>query len=259
MFKLRSALIGYSGFVGGNINSQQKFKDLYNSKNISDIRGKKYQLIVSAATPSLFWKANLEPEDDWKNIQDLIANLKEVTAKHFVLISTIFVYPNPFQVDEDSLIDSKKLTPYGLHRYRLEQFVIKNFPNHTIVRLPNVFGDGIKKNFIYDLIHNNRLDLTHKDSRMQWYDLKNIWKDISVAIDNNIRIVNFSVEPLKAEKIAKYCLNMQFGTITQKPALNHQMYSKYAHLWGSRSKYLYSAKKTLTELKCFILNHKNKT
>ncbi len=248
----KTALIGYTGFVGQNIKDQFEFEDYYNSKNIEDIDGKVYDLIVSAGTYSLVWKANLEPEEDAARIDNLINHLSKVKAKHFVLISTIFVYPDPFNVDEDSIINPEDLSPYGINRYRLEQFVGKRFDSYTIIRLPNLFGNYLKKNFIYDLIFNNRLDLTHKESKMQWYNLKNIWKDISIALENKLKVVNFAVEPIRAKDIAKYCLNLDFKTITAKPALNHNMRTKYAALYNSKSKYLYGKTQIMKELKEFI-------
>ena len=45
---VRSALIGHTGFVGGNIAANAQFTDCYNSKNIAEIRGKSYDMIVCA-------------------------------------------------------------------------------------------------------------------------------------------------------------------------------------------------------------------
>src|SRR6185437_14650747 len=183
---MKSALIGYTGFVGSNIKKQKSFSDYYSSQNIENIKGKEYELIVSAANSSLMWKANLEPEKDWKSIQKYLDIIKNVKAKHFVLISTIEVYENPFNVDEDSPIRISKLKPYGKHRYKLEQAIRQQFKSHTVIRMPNLFGENLKKNFIFDLIHNNRLDLIHKDNSQQWYNLENIWKDITIAVNGNL-------------------------------------------------------------------------
>ena len=35
---MKKALIGYTGFVGSNLQTQIKFDDFYNSKNIQDIK-----------------------------------------------------------------------------------------------------------------------------------------------------------------------------------------------------------------------------
>ena len=55
---MRTALIGYTGFVGGNIKSQHEFDDYYNSKNIADIEGQEYDLVVSAANHAKMWQIN---------------------------------------------------------------------------------------------------------------------------------------------------------------------------------------------------------
>ncbi|WP_417196808.1 RHS repeat domain-containing protein, partial [Akkermansia sp.] len=42
---------------------------------------------------------------------------------------------------------------YGKNRYQLECWVRKHFPSSLIVRLPALFANGLKKNFIFDLMH----------------------------------------------------------------------------------------------------------
>lgn len=248
-----SALIGYTGFIGNNILSQAKFSNLYNSKNIKDIERKSYDLIVSAATTSLKWQANLEPEKDWEVIEKLIDSLKHVQAKFFILISTVDVYPNPQNVNEDTLINPENLTQgYGRNRYKLEKLVVKKFPNTLILRLPQTFGEGLKKNVVFDLIHDNRWDLIHKDNKFQWYNLENIWRDIQIALKNSLKLVNLAVEPLSVEKVAKYTLNLDFTNVTKNPPVNYNMLTKYGYLYGSKTKYLYNKEITLSALKKFI-------
>ena len=152
-----SALIGYTGFIGGNILNQERFDRLYNSKNIEDIRGQEFDLIVCAGAPGVQWLANKEPDKDYESIKRLMNNLEKVKTKEFVLISTILVYSNPSVVDEDTPIDIGDLLPYGRHRRILEEFAESRF-GATIMRLPGLFGKGLGKNIIYDLLHNNRID-----------------------------------------------------------------------------------------------------
>lgn len=255
---MRSALIGYTGFVGSNIANQTSFTDLYNSQNSQDIHDKQYDLIVSAGVSGLMWKANQEPETDKANIQLLINNLKTVTAKHFVLISTIEVYNQTYDIDESTDIDSSLLQRYGLHRLQLEEFIKGNFEKHTIIRLPTLFGEGLKKNFIYDLIHKNRWDLTDKDSKLQWYNLVHIWKDIQIAINHNISLINFAVEPITCAEVASFTLGLDFTTITQNPPRRYDMHSQYARFYDSNTQYLYNKQQTLKELKLFIQKEINK-
>lgn len=149
---MNSAIIGYTGFVGSNLVRQVDFNSLYNSKNIESIIGKKFDLLVCSGAPAVKWLANKEPEKDLENIKRLTKCLGKVAAKKVILISTVDVYPLPVEVDEDTEIDLEVLHPYGKHRLELERFVEARFDS-LIVRLPGLFGDGLKKNIIYDLLH----------------------------------------------------------------------------------------------------------
>ena len=56
-------------------------------------------------------------------------------------------------MDEHTEIDCEGLHAYGLNRYCLECWVREQYPDALIIRLPGLFGQNIKKNFIYDYIH----------------------------------------------------------------------------------------------------------
>ena len=51
----------------------------------------------------------------------LSASFKKINPKEIILISTIDVYKNPINVDEDSEIISQDLEAYGKNRYGAEQ------------------------------------------------------------------------------------------------------------------------------------------
>ena len=147
------SLVGYTGFVGSNLASSYKFDKVYNSKNIEEAFGTNPDLLVYSGVRAEKFLANSDPKKDLEIIENAFNNIKEINPKKIVLISTIDVYKNPVNVNEDSEIEIEGLLPYGLNRYQLEKLVEENFPQHLIVRLPGLYGDNIKKNFIYDLIH----------------------------------------------------------------------------------------------------------
>ena len=127
------ALIGYTGFVGSNIKNQKKFDYYYNSKNINDITNKSFDTVVCSGVSSIKWFANLNPKKDYNNIHSLIKKLKTISFKKFILISTIAVYDNPAD------------NAYGRNRLYLENYIRNNFKNYLIIRLPGLFGKGLKK------------------------------------------------------------------------------------------------------------------
>ena len=245
-----NALIGYTGFVGRNILRQKPFKYLYNTKNIEDIQQKKFNLIVCAAAPGIKWIANKNPGNDLNSVKKLINNLEKVKTEKFVLISTIDVYFKINGVNEESLIKKNNLLPYGKHRRILEEFVESRFDS-TIVRLPGLFGKGLKKNIIYDFIH-NFVKFIPQDSILQFYYLDYIWKDINKALENNLKIINFATEPISVKELAKKVFNFDFNNNVAGKAPYYDMRTKYGYLWGNNSPYLYLKPKVLTDIKSFV-------
>lgn len=249
---MKTALIGYTGFVGGNIEKQGSFDDLYNSKNIADIEGKSYDLVVSAANRADMWRINQDGEKDLADIKEYINHIRHTKIGKLVLISTVGVYKNPNGADEDIAIELDGLTPYGVNRYFLEQFCRHNFDT-TILRLPGLFGNGIKKNVIYDLLHDNNVDRIHKDGMYQYYNLDNIWKDINTALDNNLSLVNLATPPISTEEVAKYAFDIDFNNIPDGvKAAYWDMHSKYASIYGGEKEYLYSKQQELDDLRNFV-------
>ena len=112
----RTALIGYTGFVGGNLNNQYKFTDLYNSKNFQEMKEQEYDIVVCAGVSAVKWMANKEPEKDLASIKALEKILKTIRAKRFILISTIDVYPIAHGKDEDFDCSNVETHAYGTHR-----------------------------------------------------------------------------------------------------------------------------------------------
>ncbi|RUT42881.1 NAD(P)-dependent oxidoreductase [Paenibacillus anaericanus] len=251
-------LVGYTGYVGTTLLTQTDFDDLYNSSNIESIQNKEYGLIVCAAAPAVKWKANQAPQEDLDNINRLITSLKKVRTERFILISTVDVYMNPIDVNEDSYIDPETAEPYGRHRYYLEQFVKENFTNYLIIRLPGLFGKGLKKNFIYDLIHSNAMHLTHHQSKFQFYNMSSLWNDIQTSLNNSVSLVNFATEPVSPFEVAKYSLGTTFLNETEKNPVFYNMRSKHANLFNldGEDGYLKSKDVILQEITAFIEEEK---
>ena len=146
------SLVGYTGFVGGNLKTEGVFDALYNSKNIEEAFGSKPEVLYFSGVRAEKFLANTDPKEDYAIIENAMRNIERIEPQSVVLISTVDVYQNPADVDETTVIATDRLHPYGLNRYRLEQFVSDRFSRHLILRLPALYGNNMKKNFIYDMI-----------------------------------------------------------------------------------------------------------
>ena len=149
----RSCLIGYTGFVGGNLTSQASFSVQFNSQSIGDMAGQCFDTVICAAAPGSMFEANKFPARDQKAIQALINHLSRVETQHFILISSIAVLENSADGSDETNSAFQNTLAYGRHRRVLEAFVEEQFKNSLVVRLPALFGYGLRKNFIFDLLN----------------------------------------------------------------------------------------------------------
>jgi len=248
---LPQALIGHTGFVGGNILRQSRFDCLYNTKNIEKMgEVGRFEIVVCAAPASVKWAANKYPEEDFASIKLLMDVLETIETQKFILISTIDVYPAPRMVDEDFPIDGEGLTPYSKHRRQLELFAENRF-GALVVRLPGLFGSGMRKNIIYDLLHNDQ-KFVHQDGVLQYYNLDNIWRDLSIALKNNLKILNIAPEPTSVKEIAKAAFGIDFDNDLLSPPPLYDMHTKHALFWNREGVYLYDKGTILDELRNFV-------
>lgn len=146
-------IVGHTGFVGGNLTRQTDFSGTFNSKNIEDIVGTRSDVLVCAGIPASMWMANNYPDKDLEQIESLLKLLSQARTEHFVLISSIAVYLQPVDGFDETTITFETDKAYGKNRRFAEEYVLEHFENATVIRLPALFGDGLKKNFLYDLLN----------------------------------------------------------------------------------------------------------
>jgi nucleoside-diphosphate-sugar epimerase len=249
---MKKALIGYTGFVGGNLAAATGFEARFNSHNIDQVSKQKFDLVVVAAPSAVKWQANARPGVDWQSIQNLMDSLAQIKTKQLVQISTVDIYNDFTNADEDNFPDVNSLEPYGAHRYKLEEFVRENFKNCLIVRLPGLFGPGLKKNFIYDLMTTGQSPWTHPDSQFQFYDLRHLWQQIQIAMENNLALLNLATEPVKAKEVAKEVFNIYFNQDTAKAPVIYDMKTKYFKLFGGEAGYIFNKEQVIKDLKAYV-------
>lgn len=189
------ALIGHTGFVGSNLARQMHFDKFYNSKNIEEIRGRSFDTVVCAGAPGAKWLANEWPKEDWMAVCALALNVRLIKFRRLIVISTVDVV--------------SFYSAYAVHRAYLEMAVD---PLANIVRLPALFGSGLKKNALYDLMHGQRLDEIAPNAAYQWYPLRRLGNDIRRVRLADISQINLVSEPITMEEIrARFFPHLTIG------------------------------------------------
>lgn len=252
-----NCLIGYTGFVGLNLQQYYKFDYFYNSKNFAEAKNKSFDTIFFCGMPAVKWYANKHPEEDYNILENIKSILDSVETKKIILISTIDVYDDVTnELDEDYEINYNKNHIYGRNRYLFEEYIKSRYNNYNIIRLPALFGKGLKKNIIYDLINNNNVNDIPVNSSFQWYCLDRLKKDIDIILENDIKICNLFPEPLHTKEIVKtfneiFNINYQFQLeyIGNETIINYNLCSKYCQYFGNNKKYIVDNKEIIKDMK----------
>jgi hypothetical protein len=255
---VRTALIGYTGFVGSNIAAAYDFTDCYNTTNISDIRGRSYDLVVSAASRADSHRINQDGPADLAEIDDYIAVLSGVQAAQLVLISTVCIYPGGTSPDESTPLSVDGLTPYGANRLHMEQTLSQRF-NTLALRLPQLYGIGLKKGIVYDLLNSYRVEFIRPQGRFQYYDLRRLWSDTERALQAGLPTLNIATPPLTSARVAAECFGIDIAdqVVPGEESLFAQMYTRdmrtiHADLLGGPPGYVLDEIAELDALRAFV-------
>lgn len=253
---MTSALIGYTGFVGSNLLRQQSFDATFNSANIEQIAGRCFDLVICAGAPAEKWKANAEPEADSDRIGRLMRALGQVETQKLVLISTVDVFMNPVDVDEESPVPMTGLHAYGRHRRQLEEMIAARFDAH-VIRLPGLYGKGLKKNVIFDFINDN--DVHKIDSRgiFQFYNLDRLSRDIALAIEYGLPLVHLPTEPVSVADVVRAGFDREFTNEVAPVPARYDVQTRYAERFGGTGRYIENRTDELAGIAAFVASERS--
>ena len=206
---MSEAILGYTGFVGGFLRETRPDAELFNSTNFQNLRGRTFDTIYCATVPAVKWLANKDPVGDARAIQaiqDVLATVQ--CRRHFVLISTIDVHDHSTQHQREDQAVIESAEPYGRHRLEFERWVRTEFEAQgahvCVLRLPALFGIGLKKNVLYDLLNARLLHTIRLDSEFQWYSMRWLEGDIQHALEQGIQLAHlYLAEPIRTRDIVE--------------------------------------------------------
>lgn len=238
------ALIGSTGFVGAGLSLQVPFDISVHRTDLNRLDGGTFDEIVCAGLPAAKYLANADPEADWANMLNLVATLSTVHARRFVLVSTVDVFESPRGVDEGSPIGYAARQAYRRNRAWFEAFVRATFDDHLVVRLPGLFGSGLRKNLVYDLLEGRSEQWANVDaaSTFQFFDTATTWSTITTATRAGLRVLNVATEPVAAQRVADL---FDVTLPTTGNEVHYDMQTTHAAAFGRPGRYVATADEQL--------------
>lgn len=242
---MKKIIVGYTGLVGQTLLKNIEFDYKFNSSNINKFNSVEDGCdLYLCCLPATKWQINQEPLLDYNNLYSIFKHLSTKSYSKIYLFSTIDVYSDsPLHVDENYLPQFSNLG-YGCNRYTFELLIKELKSTQTqIIRLSGLFGEGLKKNLIFDLINNHRVEYINPNSKLQWYDLKDLYTDIN-SLPNTSGIYNLFPEPVLTKDIISL---FNITSSMSDPGVVYDYYTQY----GNKN-YWYDSSTSLNKIKSYI-------
>jgi nucleoside-diphosphate-sugar epimerase len=169
----------------------------------------------------------------------------------------VCVYPEGGAPDEDTPLTHEGLTPYGSNRLHQERR-FADAVDTTIVRLPQLYGARLKKGVVYDLANDYRVEHIRPEVRFQHYDVRRLWDDIDLALENELDSLNIATPPLTNARLAREVFDRDISSqVPPEPEsafsrmYTRNMTTRHAELFGGTNGYLVTEDEEFARLRAF--------
>lgn len=168
-------IIGGKGFVGSAyvriLQAQGIEYQIITRENYAEFQGADCDVLINANGNSRKYMADRDSLWDFDaSVRSVAKSLTTFEVNKYVFLSSGDVYPDqsdPGVTREEYPIELDKISRYGLHKYLAEQLVQGGNSDWLIVRMGGFVGPDLKKNAIYDMLHDKPVRL-HPDSHLQF-------------------------------------------------------------------------------------------
>ena len=130
--------------------------------------------------------------------------------------------------------------------------MLQYFPGAMIARLGGLFGPGLKKNAVYDLMNDNGVETINPESTFQFYDMSHLWRDLLRMEERGLSLTNFVTEPVSMREVVDAAFPCKVVGAAPSPRATYDIRTRYAEAMGASGEYLASKKTVLASLAKFV-------
>jgi hypothetical protein len=139
----------------------------------------------------------------------------------------------------------------------MEQTLAKRFDT-LVLRLPQLYGIGLKKGIVYDLLNSYRVEHIRPDGLFQYYDLRRLWADTQAALAADLDALNAATPALTSARVAAECFGIDIadqvvgGESPFASMYTRDMRTVHADRFGGPDGYLMDEAAELAALRSFV-------
>lgn len=237
--------------------------------NIEKIKPKRIVLISTIAVYSYSRNATEETKIIEKDALPYGANrrylehfVEEYTTEHLIVrlpaiygkkLKKNFLYDYIHFIP--SMLKMEKYLEFSEKEELIKTFYTKN--ENGFYYCKNVHGEDRKKLVeCFERLGFSALNFTDSRAEYQFYNLDNLWKDIQIAIKNNIKVLNIATEPVSVGKLYYFLEGKEFVNELSKPVPKYDFRTKYAKLYGGKNGYMLQKNEILDDIKKYVNEEK---
>ena len=167
-------------------------------------------------------------------------------------------------IKKNFIYDYINVIPFMLKENKMEELCekdadLKKYYNHQdngfykLVDITNEERSLLKEKF--KKLGFSALNFTDSRAKYQFYNLRRLWSDIQIALDNNIKLWHPATEPVSASELYAYLSGKKFITELNGTPADYDYKTIYDNVFKGNNGYIADKNQVLKEIEAFVQSY----